>query len=210
MKSRFLETLCGTVFICFASQIQAIPLEPRLGGEAYYDPNLNITWAADIEIFGTNYWTEQVDWVAGLTIGGINGWRLPNADVNGDGIVIDCSLGGVDCVDNEIGYLFWEEGINASSPGPFNSVPSDSFYWTSTQFAPLLDPDVVVQFDFNSGVQGTTFESFASNYAWAVRSGDVLAVPIGSGDVLAVPIPATVWLIGSGLVGLGVARKRRR
>jgi hypothetical protein len=37
-------------------------------------------------------------------------------------------------------------------------------------------------------------------YAWAVRSGDVVS---------AVPVPATVWLFGSGLIGLlGIARRK--
>ena len=37
-------------------------------------------------------------------------------------------------------------------------------------------------------------------YAWAVRSGDVSAVPV----------PAAAWLFGSGLIGLlGVAKRKR-
>ena len=47
----------------------------------------------------------------------------------------------------------------------------------------------------NHGSKGANF------YGWAVRSGDVSAVPV----------PAAVWLFGSGLLGLiGIARKKHR
>jgi len=43
------------------------------------------------------------------------------------------------------------------------------------------------------------FDKTFDIYAWAVRSGDVSAVPV----------PAAMWLFGSGLLGLiGVARRK--
>ena len=51
-------------------------------------------------------------------------------------------------------------------------------------------------FNFSNGNQGVNGES-GSNFAWAVRSGDV-----------AVPVPATLWLFGFGLLGLVGFAKR--
>ncbi|HMU63228.1 MAG TPA: hypothetical protein PKD35_00935 [Nitrosomonas sp.] len=66
------------------------PLESRLGGQAYYDPNLNITWLANANAgAGSSFddgvnttdgrmtWTSANAWTASLNIGGITGWRLP-------------------------------------------------------------------------------------------------------------------------------------
>jgi hypothetical protein len=142
MKSYITATLYGIVMMFVANQAQAVvmPLETRLGGLAYYDPNLDITWAANANINGSAFWDVQVAWAESLTIGGVSGWRLASADVNGDGMVVDCSGGGViGCADNEMGYLFWEEGITASNPGPFSNVRTTPgvFYWSGTERAPV-------------------------------------------------------------------------
>jgi hypothetical protein len=152
-----------------------LPLEGRLpatpGGDdyqAYYDPNLDITWAADANINDRDNWDNQMAWAAGLTLGGESGWRLPNADVNGDNTVIDCSGGGVEnCADNEMGFLFWEEGITAAAPGPFSDVQA-FVYWSGTEFG----SSNVWAISFFSGGQGLnhTDNTFP---AWAVHDGDV-------------------------------------
>jgi len=199
MNSRLNIALCGVVFTLVTNLAQAVvlPLESRLGGLAYYDPNLEITWAADANINSVDTWESQVAWAAGLTIGGVSGWRLPSADVNGDNTVVNCFGGGViGCADNEMGYLYWDEGITAASPGVFSNV-QQSFYWSGTEFAPgSIEWNV---FFFGSGSL-RSFPKSDAIFAWAVRSGDVGAVPV----------PAAVWLFGSGLMGLlGLARRKR-
>ncbi len=67
-------------------------------------------------------------------------------------------------------------------------------YWSSNDFA--LDPqlgmnDFAWAFNTNLGNQNGYFK-YHPLYAWAVRSGDVAAVPV----------PAAAWLFGSGLIGL--------
>jgi hypothetical protein len=207
---RFMKTrLWGAVSACLFTLVTTLsnaavvqPLEGRLpatpGGtdyQAYYDPNLDITWAADANINGTASWDNQVAWAAGLTIGGFGGWRLPSVDVNGDGTVVDCFGGGVTgCADNEMGYLYWEESITASTPGPFSNVQSSEDYWSGTEFAPI--PTDAWGFAFSDGLQFGGSSSIEL-FAWAVRTGDV-------------PLPAAVWLFGSGLIGLlGLARRKR-
>jgi hypothetical protein len=66
--------------------------------QAYYDNQLDITWAADANLAMTSEhddngrmnWTNANAWAAGLEINGVGGWRLPNMDINGDGTIIDC------------------------------------------------------------------------------------------------------------------------
>jgi len=200
MDARLNVTLCGVILALVANVAQAVvlPLESRLGGLAYYDPNLDITWAADANINGLDHWGYQVPWATGLTIGGISGWRLPSADVNGDDTVVNCLGGGVTgCADNEMGYLYWEEGINASTPGPFSNVQGTG-YWSGTDYA--ADPAARAwYFIFGAGNQSQTIKD-SDFYAWAVYTGDVSAVPV----------PAAVWLFGSGLTGLlGVSRRKK-
>ena len=170
----------------------------RLGGLAFYDDQTNLTWAANANINSFEILYYQEVWAAGLDIGGVTGWRLPSADVNGDGIVVDCTGGGVtNCIDNEMGFLFWEQGISSDSPGPFSNILSNT-YWTTTK---VNDLPKAWSFHFGLGVMFPDSTSLWSNYAWAVQSGDVAAVPL----------PAGVWLFGSGLLGLfGIAMRKSK
>ena len=198
-KIRLMSTLCGAAFTLATSLGHAVILdfESRLGGLAYYDPNLNITWAANATGgIAADKWDNQVAWAADLSIGGVSGWRLPSADVNGDGTVVDCSGGGVTgCEDNELGFLYWEEGITPATPGPFSNVELN-VWWYGTEF------DSSRAWDFfitnTTGTQAIVDKN-NNRLAWAVYSGDVVEVPV----------PAAVWLFASGLLGLiGIARRR--
>lgn len=193
--------------LCVASQANSAfmgRLETSPGSgifQAYYDDQLDITWASNANINGLKSWDDHVAWVAELDIGGVTGWRLPSADVNGDNNIIDCigaGSGGVaGCSDNEMGFLYWEEDITAFAPGLFTNIQSFS-YWSSTVSDPnpccawVLELHTGGQDDIRSTVNGRA-------YAWAVHDGDV--------DV--VPIPGAVWLFGTGLLGLlGFSRNK--
>jgi hypothetical protein len=196
-----------------AALIGRLPATP--GGsdwQAYYDDQLDITWAANANINGALNWSNQVAWAAGLNLGGVTGWRLPSMDVNGDGVVVDCSTTSqAACMDNEFGHLYYYgagtvfgSGITASSPGPFSNVQSSSAYWSGTEI-PLSYPSSSWRFHFGTGYQGAGPKNL-NHFAWAVHSGNVGAVPVSA----AVPVPAVVWLFGSGLIGLlGVAKRKR-
>jgi hypothetical protein len=179
MHKRLTGALCaglllhGLVTTANAALLGRLPATP--GGtdyQAYYDEQLNITWAADPNIKATmNNWSTANAWAAGLTIGGVSGWRLPSADVNGDTTVVNCSPGGVaGCADNEMGFLFWEEGITAGAPSPFSNVQA-FVYWSGTEWA--LDNSDAWYFTFNNGSQTAGSKSLTGLFAWAVRSGDV-------------------------------------
>lgn len=84
------------VFAAIHSPLVFAALEPRLGGQAYYDTVLNITWLADAnagagspfdEDFdfpmpgGTNdglmSWANAMAWANSVEVNGVSGWRLP-------------------------------------------------------------------------------------------------------------------------------------
>lgn len=199
LLSALSASVCSAIFCATASAALLPRLETAPGSGvflAYYNDALDITWTTDADINGVDTWDNQVAWAAGLTLGGVTGWRLPSVDVNGDDVVVDCSGGGVTgCADNEMGYLFWEEGITAASSGPFNNI--QNAYWSGTESSTF--PTNAYSFNFLSGNQGTVGKGVA-RFGWAVHDGDVPAV---------VPVPAAVWLFGSGLVGLiGIARRK--
>lgn len=183
--------------------------------EAYYDTILNITWLANANHAGTAMiWADANAWAAGLNLGGVTGWRLPNTAAGGS-----CFFGGsnplicgynVDPASSEMAHLFYvtlgdtalfdNGGIfqptnGLTNTGPFSNI--QTVYWSSTMF----DPFFPWAFQFFDGKQ-TQFQMTESLYAWAVHAGDV-------GVPSAVPVPAAAWLLGSGLLGLvGVARRR--
>ncbi len=141
-------------------------------------------------------------WAAGLEIDGVTGWRLPNMDVNGDGVIVNCSSSSqAACKDDEYGHLnyygagtVFGSGI-ASSPRPFSNTQS-FLYWSSTEFVDLQ----AFAFLFRFGGLNGSYDEGSDLFAWAVHSGNVSAVPV----------PGAMWLFGSGLVGLvGLARRKR-
>jgi len=151
---------------------------------------------------GTMNWTGALFWIDAMNAAnylGFNNWRLPSADVNGDGVILDCTGGGIPgCKDNEMGFLYHDEGITASGPGPFSNIQhsvASPDYWSGTEF----NTTGAYIFRFDLGLQNAFGKAFTFN-AWAVHDGDISAVPA----------PAAVWLFGSGLLGLvGIARRKK-
>ena len=194
------RSLLAVVSFCagllFATSSHAA-LESRLGGLALYDTDLGVTWAANANINGQMDWAAANTWVAGLTIGGIGGWRLPNSDT--------CL--GPNCTGSEMGHLFYTElggtagfgfvpTLNANA-ALFSNLQS-ARYWSGTDYAP--DPSYALPFDASSGYQnGGDLKTFGY-YALAVHSGDVAAIPE--------PETYAMMLAGLGLIGL--MRRRRR
>jgi len=182
--------------------------------QAYYDDQLDITWIANPTISGTTGWSNQVAWATGLNIGGVTDWRLASMDVNGDGSVVDCKTASqAACKDNEYGHLAYYgagsilfSGISKNNHAPFGVLGfsgffNDSNYWSGTTSA--SDPLNAWTFSFNPSFgtffQGTGGKDSNNLFGWAVKSGDVGAVPI----------PAAMWLFGSGVLALvGVARRK--
>ena len=216
-KSRLLGAVCAVLFTLItvsahASLVGRLPLTP--GGtdfQAAYDTVLDITWLTDADLSGLFNWDNQAGWARGLDTAnylGVDGWRLASMDVNGDTAVVDCN-GATElaCRDNELGYMFYQnmDGDLFDDKRGNQTVDGvlltdvQSFYWSGTEFAP--DPAGAWRFLFGLGrLRQDLSDKFNDGYGWAVRAGDVSAVPV----------PAAVWLFGSGLIGLlGLARRKK-
>ena len=152
-KSKLLRStaLCASIFSFGLVSTANASLESRLGGDAYYDTDLNVTWAADANMSSGLNWADQMAWASSLTIDAISGWRLPEI--------------------TEMSHLYNVEGISFSSPGPFSNVQLSN-YWSSTEF----DSSSAWNFIFNGGFQEADDKNFTL-LGWAVHSGDVAAIP---------------------------------
>ena len=229
-SSRLLGAVCASVF-----SFAAVPSHAALvdnGGGLIYDTVLDITWAQP-ENSSDRTWTDARAYVAGLTLGGVSGWRLPYASVAAgpSGSVnppVDCnSASEADCQDNEMGYMFY---YNLGGQAGFDIYELDS----GVAFPPTvpnpnpnlalfsdITPDTFTHYGYWSDTRGPI--GFPQT-AWAFEFGGTFAGgnsnelitlnrwtwAVHDGNVSAVPVPAAVWLFGSGLLGLvGMARRKK-
>lgn len=98
-------------------------------------------------------------------------------DVNGDGIIIDCSIvTEAECRDNEYGYMFYynlggklfdnKTGEQTTADGVTINAIHRAYRWGNTEY-----------FDFRNGL--LLSGQFSSSTVWAVRNGDsASSVPI--------------------------------
>jgi hypothetical protein len=214
---------------------------------AYYDTVLDITWATNANIDelggwlagGKNTWNNQVAWAAGLTLGGVSGWRLPTVSPI-DGSTFDTSFSNNATTDvryahtttdgtdggwrnasntpvSEMGHMYYVTLGNLGGCTPDDANPSSCVLqpgWGLTNTGPFFDVQLAIYWS------GTEFDSgnawfFQINHGGIQDNGNKNGSGYGwavrSGDVPAVvPVPAAVWLFGSGLIGLlSIARRKR-
>jgi hypothetical protein len=204
-KSRLLGAMCASI-ISFISIPSHAALVDNSGG-LIHDTVLDITWAQPDTV---RTWDDANAWAAGLTLGGVSGWRLPYISVAAGagpftGSPVDCSTATeLACRDNELGYMFYQnlsgtlnQSILTSGDPDLALFPTlqSSNYWSDTEFGSFY----AWFFGFSFGGQGIGSHD-SGLYSWAVHAGNVGAVPV----------PAAVWLFGSGLIGLlGLVRRKR-
>jgi hypothetical protein len=104
-------------------------LQPRLGGAAVYDTDLNVTWLANLNLAasnsfgtpgvipdGTMSWPVVVNWIAALNHAkylGFSTWRLPTNPVRDPTCSSQDTANnfsyGTGCTGSELGHLFYNE-----------------------------------------------------------------------------------------------------
>jgi len=151
-------------------------------------------------------YSQALDWIDYLNLTsylGADNWRLPSA-LNQDGSG-PCSGNG--CTDSEFGHLYhieigatpgsWiEDTGDPSKLALFRNFSETEDYWTST----FVPGHTIMGFHLH-GAQ-LTLGTQNQNIPWVVADGDVFSVGT-------IPIPPTLWLFGSGLLGLiGIAKRK--
>jgi hypothetical protein len=205
-RSRILGALSAVLFTFITVSANAA-LFSRLGGAAAYDDVLDITWLTDADLSGGNAdWGTQVTWAANLNTLGFDDWRLASMSVTagvpdaGPQTSIDSCTTGVACPTNELGHMYdfnmgdtGGDKTGTHTIGDVTLTDVQATYWSGTE----LDSTRAWRFSpINGSQNGVDTDVFS--YGWAVRSGDVSAVPI----------PAAVWLFGSALGLLGWMRRK--
>lgn len=212
-------------------------LVSRLGGQAVYDTDLNISWLANpnlaaTESFGVsgisnsgsitgimNLETAN-NWITAMNNYGdngylnINNWRLPTTFTPDTGCTTLSGAPitnntGYNCSLSEMGHLFYNEfSGTAGQHIRDNTDPNISLFSFPTELGDAVG--------FWSGTQPTSTQAFLFGFnvgGQGIEGADnsfYKAWAVADGDIAAVPIPAAVWLFGSGLIGLiGIAQRRR-
>jgi hypothetical protein len=204
----------GLAAVLLLPGVASAALVSRLGGDAVYDTVLDITWTTNAALSGVRTWDNQVAWADEFSLGGFDDWRLASMSVSAGlptgtaASVVGCSSAGeAACRDNELGYKIYNKlyGVNRENHtgnhtvGDVTLTGIQSYYWSGTEY----DSDLAWFYIFIDGSTGIDTKGLVGEgfglYGWAVRSGDVSAVPV----------PAAVWLFGTALIGLVGFSKRK-
>ena len=239
MQMEILKTSLITSALILSTSANSALVE-RLGGLAYYDTVLNITWLAnanlaatatfgfenDISSAGSMRWETANSWVAGMNAAGgtgylgYNDWRLPTVRPV-DGIQLNFSARTSDAT-TDWGYAEtgtgWVDvnGVQASELGHMYYVNLNGVAGEG-----LLSSGPFYNIQYHSYF--TNMGSFEDGNVWIFNmqpgeqtktylNQDLFAWAVRDGDVAVstVPVPAAVWLFGSGLIGLAGIVRRKK
>jgi hypothetical protein len=181
MNTKFLTAAVLAFGVSFGAQASLTSSGPL----TVFDSGQNLTWTKDANLSGTTMdWTTAVAWANNLDYAGYTDWVLPT----------------ITQLTNQFSANLGEAAGSSiadshnDSYNLFTNVQS-YVYWSGSEYAP--DPDLAWTFHTGFGLQGPSGKA-NQYYAWAVRPGDVAAVPV----------PGAFWLFGSALVALTGLKRR--
>lgn len=132
MKTRLFGAVCVCALMFAVSTSASAALLSRLGGQAIYDSDRNITWLANANLAASNTfgvaginpdgsmtWATTRSWIAAMNAAnylGYSDWRLPTTlepdatcGTQWDGGAYGMQSGGNNCTGSEMGHLFYNE-----------------------------------------------------------------------------------------------------
>lgn len=196
------------------------------GSGMIYDDVLGVTWLQNVNYARTSGYdsdglmtqAQASAWAAGLVYAGFDDWRLPTVrPLNGTTFNFAWSYNGstdsgynIMGTHSELMYMYYVNLRNTSNydqygnpiggnwglqnKGPFSNLVS-GIYWIDA--AIVYPGNTLLAINFVGGSQ-TGMSAGTGGYAWAVRDGDVAAVPL----------PPAFLLLGSALAAC-IALKRK-
>lgn len=206
--SRVLAAL-SVASVVSVAQAQS-PLQARPGGMVY-DPQLDVTWLADMNFAATTghdpdglmTWSAAVAWADALTHGGYADWRLPDVGT------------GSTAGDNELHHLF------VTSLGYDSRLGRETFAGANAVQVANAALFSNLGFSLWYAIDGGRFGAQDTAYAYLSYGMDHIlwlpdapasarAIALRDGDVAApIPEPSTYALMLAGLSCLAMARRRR-
>jgi hypothetical protein len=197
-----------------------------------YDAAQELTWLQDANYAQTSgydsdglmTWDASVAWADQLVFAGWDDWRLWSVTDTGSSGCNFSDTGGTDCGYNidtstsELGHLWYDTlgnlaqydtsgnspqtGWGLTNTGPFTNFNATP-YWSGTEYAPYSYN--AWGFDAYDGYQNHHGPKGYQLQAWAVHPGQV---DVAALDAQPVPTPSTLWLVGAGILGLSLRRRR--
>jgi hypothetical protein len=174
-------------------------------------------------------WNQANTWATNLNYNGLTGWRLAtNTPINGNSFNYNFSYDGkaeigynITSPNSELAYMYHvnlgltdQYSINGDVQSNFGIFGNGTTigqanvglvknlqsyaYWSGADYASFL-PDYAWVFLTMNGYQNGGQKLPSHYYAWAVRAGDVAAVPV----------PAAIWFFTSGLSLFAFGRRRK-
>lgn len=172
--------------------------------DAWYDSSRDLTWAADADPLGATDWATASAWITSLNLHGVTGWRTPTMTAAAGGFPIcdngysfdgsgDCGYN-VDPGRSELAHMYQvvlgnkpyydttgagpQPGWGLTNTGPFVNLSTGDYPTSLTSFSQVyVGEEFVWLFQAYWGYQDQGAVLDTNYHAWAVRDGDVTAVP---------------------------------